>query len=100
MKETGTVKILLAKGLTEIPALRVGQFWAAHRVPDTENAFNVTHIATGRAFVTYIKVRHACRLVGVLDTLMPTTEYQNCETIWNRWPTKLQQAFVKMSYTC
>ncbi len=100
MKEVGIVEILLAKGLVPVPAIRIGKFWAAHRTPESPNGYTVSHLATGRQFLGYVKPTLAKRLVGVIDTLIPAADYDGVHAIWNTLPPKVQHAFCDMRYTC
>jgi hypothetical protein len=99
MKTVGTVKIALASGPAEVPAIRIGKFWAAHSPGGGLKLYNVSHIGTGAALVRHLKLGHAYRLVGVLDVLMPVDDYESCHKVWNQFPAKLREAFVDMAYT-
>lgn len=94
-KPVGTVKVLLAKGLTEVPAFRVGKFWATNKSDETSPYFNVTHKATGKKLVGYILFRRAQKLVGVLDTLMPTDLTSELEQRWRSFPKEVQHALLE-----
>jgi len=82
MKTVGTVKILLAQGLTEVPAIKIGTFWAAHLATDESRYYNVTHIATGRALVHRIGVTAACRFVSYADKTLSFSDYDECLKVW------------------
>lgn len=95
MKPVGTVKIKLSRGSKEVPAFRVGKFWATNKSDETSPYFSVTHRATGKRLVSYILFRRAQKLVGVLDTLMPTDLTSELEQRWRSFPKEVKQALLE-----
>jgi hypothetical protein len=92
---TGTVKIELSRGLTEVPAFRIGKFWATNKSDESSPYFNVTHRMTGKKLIGYIGFRRAQRLVGVLDVLMPTELSRELEHRWQTFPEIVRQSLLE-----
>ena len=93
----GTVKIKLAQGLTEVPAFRVGKFWAVNGAFAGDGSppyFNVTHRNTGQCLVSHIGLRRAQRLVGVLDVLMASELQSELAQRWRALPKEVQRALL------
>lgn len=94
-KQVGTVKIQLSSGLTEVPAFKIGRYWAVNSAGDTSPYFNVTHINTGQKIVGYIGIRRASKMVGVLDVLFPTELESEMSQKWRTLPYSVQCALVE-----
>jgi orotate phosphoribosyltransferase len=95
VKPVGTVKIKLAQNLTEVPAFKIGKFWAVNSSGDGSPYYNVTHRNTGEQLLSYIGLRRAQKLTGVLDVLMPTALVSELEQRWRSFPKAVQQALLE-----
>ena len=95
MKAIGAIQIESDGEMVKVPAFRIGKFWAVNRAGKDSSCYNVTHKATGLYLLRYLNLRRAQKLVGVLDTLMPTDLTSELEQRWRSFPKEVRAALLE-----
>ena len=94
-KAVGTIKAQLQlSGLTNVQAFRIGKFWGVNQAASDSPYYTITHLDSGLALIHYVTYRRACRLVGVLDVLLPYRTHEEVCAIWPGLPPKVRQALL------